>query len=122
MQIEKFPPILCELCKSKNNLQKFYSVLSGENFYQTQCENNHIKEYLVEIIEVCPICKNPPLSACNCIQQTKTCKNNHSWMKCRKCKHLSIQNKYKHIVKCEKCFPTKNLRYYINIWKQYINI
>lgn len=55
-----------------------YSILSGEN--------NHTKEFLIENIEVCPICKNTPISICNYIQQTKTCKNKHSWMRCIKCK------------------------------------
>lgn len=121
MQIEKKHPNLCVQCNTKTSTTKQYSVLSGEYFYIATCENNHSKEYLVEFIEVCPICRSPPLLACNCIQQTKTCANRHSWMKCRKCKNITISRKGRHIVKCDKYKPCRGENAIIHIWKKIIN-
>lgn len=117
MQIETLPTDVCNVCLKKTVMDKHYSTLSDSYYYSTCCENNHKHEYLMELIEVCPICQTPAVFQCNCTQKTKRCKNNHSWMKCTKCKYVSVSKNYNHMKDCAKCKPGFN-----SIWNKIINV
>ena len=105
MQIEKDPPDFCNICHEKNMYRKQYSSLFKKQIYLSHCINNHTHQYPIKYIEVCPICQNIPILI---NQQTKTCKYNHSWLKCKRCNYVTISNKKQRILYCKKCiYPQK---------------
>lgn len=99
MYIEKLPTEFCSICDEKNIVNKQYSSLFQKKIFFSNCINNHIRQYPIKYIEVCPICQNTPILD----QQTKTCKNNHSWFKCKKCNYITISNKKLNKIYCKKC-------------------
>lgn len=107
MQIEKQLPLLCHICNEVNVYKKQYNSLFQDYIYMSKCDNNHYQQYPIIYEEVCPLCKLNAITNCNCINTTKTCINNHSWMTCKKCRFITISKKKKHITFCNKCNPPK---------------
>lgn len=55
---------------TKNNIDKFKSTVVGKT-YAAYGDTT--------VTDKCPICKQIPVSICNCIYSDRTCANNHKW-------------------------------------------
>jgi hypothetical protein len=96
-------PTKCKICEKKVENMEFYSSISNTKIIISKCPDGHNFEIPIELVEVCPYCMTKAILRCNCIQTTKTCANGHSWLICRKCKHITKSETRDHIVSCEKC-------------------
>lgn len=93
----------CLLCDKEVRHMYHKSNLSGQMLCISVCPDKHVSPQVLEDEEVCPYCQTQAVLICNCMQQTKKCINGHSWLVCKRCKHVTMHEKNKHIVKCEKC-------------------
>ena len=105
MYAQAKPSDNCKVCSKPVTHTYHTSELSGEQVCVSICPDKHMTQTVLENREVCPYCQSPSERSCRCIQQTKHCANNHSWLRCSVCSHVTKSEKETHIVHCEKCHP-----------------